>query len=64
LQEACAVALDAAHALWAGGRPEARRSQAQISDAKKDDRSQVGLPIGLQLDNHWLVLGDVAAKEG
>jgi len=64
LQEACAVALDASRALWAGGRSEARRSSTKISDAKKDDRSHVGLPIGLQLDNHWLVLRDVVAKEG
>lgn len=64
LQEACAVALDASRALWAGGRSEAQRSATKVSDAKKDDRSHVGLPIGLQLDNHWLVLRDVAAKEG
>lgn len=64
LQEACAVAIDASHALWAGGRPEAQRSQSPISDGREHDRSQVGLPTGLQLDNHWLVLRDVAAKEG
>ncbi|SHN37207.1 DUF1513 domain-containing protein [Rhizobacter sp. OV335] len=64
LREACAVALDASRALWAAGRSEAQRSATKVSDAKKDDRSQVGLPIGLQLDNHWLVLRDVAAKEG
>jgi hypothetical protein len=68
LKEACAVAMDASDALWAGGRPEAQRSpaqrsQAQISDASKDNRSQVGLPTGLQLDNHWLVLRDDSAKD-
>lgn len=64
LKEACAVATEASHALWAGGRPDAQRSQAQISDASIDNRSQVGLPTGLQLDNHWLVLRDDSTKEG
>ena len=54
LREACAVTLDASDRLWAGGRVQARHG----------DRSLVGLPIGMQLDNHWQVLRDVAAKEG
>lgn len=64
LLEACAVARDTFDALWVGGRTMAQRSPSSISDGWAHDRSQVGLPTGLQLDNHWLVLDDGAAKEG
>lgn len=59
LAGACAVALDASDTLWAGG-----RANVQISDTESGNRSRLGLPFGIKLDNHWLVLRDGGAKEG
>lgn len=54
LVEACAIALDSSDTPWVGGRPTARRGV----------RSVIGLPRGIQLDNHWCIARHDGAKEG